>query len=193
MSLLIAAATELKKETAAAHQQVEDWLIPKLQALTSPQEYVQLLNMFYGFFHPLQTCIGTYITPDVLEDISYRRSAGWILLDLQAMGCQLQHIPECNHLPIINSLPRALGALYVLEGSTLGGRVISKMLQKNKHLQLTEKCLHFFEGYKEETGHRWKTFVAALNRRTEVPQITEAANETFFLLKHWIINSLYYE
>jgi heme oxygenase len=39
------------------------------------------------------------------------------------------------NLPVINSLGRLVGALYVLEGSTLGGQLISRQL--NQHLGLT--------------------------------------------------------
>ncbi len=46
----------------------------------------------------------------------------------------LQLNPTMN-LPVINSLGRLVGALYVLDGSTLGGQLISRQL--NQHLGLT--------------------------------------------------------
>jgi heme oxygenase len=57
------------------------------------------------------------------------------------------------------SLAYALGYAYVIEGSTLGGRVILKHIGKT--LNLGEKGTKFFEGYGAETGRFWKTFLEA--------------------------------
>lgn len=55
------------------------------------------------------------------------------------------------------SLAYALGYAYVVEGSTLGGRVILKHL--NQTLQLGENGTRFFAGYGAETGSFWKAFL----------------------------------
>lgn len=55
------------------------------------------------------------------------------------------------------SLAYALGYAYVIEGSTLGGRVILKHL--NQTLNLGENGTRFFAGYGAETGSFWKGFL----------------------------------
>ena len=64
-----------------------------------------------------------------------RRKFPWLMEDLSFLHeTPLQLNPTMN-LPVINSLGRLVGALYVLEGSTLGGQLISRQL--NQHLGLT--------------------------------------------------------
>ncbi|RYY93360.1 MAG: hypothetical protein EOO11_19855, partial [Chitinophagaceae bacterium] len=78
--------------------------------------------------------------------------------------------------------------LYVLEGSTLGGRFIVKMIAAALP-GLPEGALRFFRGYGAETGPMWLTFQAALGtwaeRRQPAP-IVDAANLTFETFDAWI-------
>ncbi|MER3464226.1 MAG: hypothetical protein C4329_07220 [Chitinophagaceae bacterium] len=67
-----------------------------------------------------------------------RRKADAILLDLN----DTVDLSLCTSLPQINSTAKTIGAMYVLEGSTLGGRGISKMLQR--HAFINPDNLHFF-------------------------------------------------
>ncbi len=55
------------------------------------------------------------------------------------------------------SLAYALGYAYVIEGSTLGGRVILK--QVGPALKLEAAGTRFFAGYGAETGKFWKEFL----------------------------------
>ncbi len=50
----------------------------------------------------------------------------------------------------------ALGAMYVIEGSTLGGNVIAKQLSKTEGFE--ETSFYFFGCYQENTGLMWKNF-----------------------------------
>ncbi len=55
----------------------------------------------------------------------------------------------------------ALGALYVIEGSTLGGNVIAKQLSKTEGFE--EISFYFFGCYQEKTGTMWKNFKEVLD------------------------------
>ncbi|MBB4806113.1 heme oxygenase [Chryseobacterium defluvii] len=55
----------------------------------------------------------------------------------------------------------ALGMLYVIEGSTLGGNVIAKQLSKTEGFD--EVTFHFFGCYQENTGSMWKNFKEILD------------------------------
>ena len=50
----------------------------------------------------------------------------------------------------------ALGAMYVIEGSTLGGNVIAKQLSKTEGFDGV--TFNFFGCYHENTGAMWKNF-----------------------------------
>lgn len=192
MPLTLAAqplAQILKNETASAHQEAEAVLLPALQAMRSVQDYATVLKMFYGFFHPLEERIRRYITPALLSDVESRRNASLIKKDLRELTVYGEP-PLCESLPQINNAAQAFGALYVLEGSTLGGRVIVRMLSKNEAANIPANALHFFSGYGEETGRMWTFFINELNKQTEEKETVAAANETFFQLKNWIQKTL---
>jgi heme oxygenase (biliverdin-IX-beta and delta-forming) len=83
--------------------------------------------------------------------------------------------------------------LYVLEGSTLGGRGITRMLLK----QCGALSLHhvtFFNSYGEKTGPMWLRFQEALNgldyTESETAATVQAANDTFLNFKRWIEETL---
>jgi heme oxygenase len=63
--------------------------------------------------------------------------------------------------PDIRTRAEALGAFYVLEGSSLGGRVILKEL-KSRGASLTG--LGFLDPYGPDTGQRWRSFLVILER-----------------------------
>jgi len=177
----------LKQETSAQHQASESLLMPTLNNIATRAQYAALLHTFYGFFHPLEQLVTQQVSSDILPDIAERRNAGLILQDLRALGFSTDALPQSDALPAISSTAEALGALYVMEGSTLGGRLISRMLLKKEGLQLTGDHLHFFNGYGEETGSKWKTFINLLNRQTrDTDTLIRSANETFRLFAAWI-------
>ncbi len=60
----------------------------------------------------------------------------------------------------------ALGAMYVIEGSTLGGNVIAKQLSKTEGFDAV--TFNFFGCYHENTGAMWKDFKKVLD--TEVQE-----------------------
>jgi len=177
----------LKQETSVQHQASESLLMPTLNKIATRAQYAALLHTFYGFFHPLEQLITHYVGSDILPDIAERRNAALILQDLHALGFSTDALPQSDALPAVSSTAEALGALYVMEGSTLGGRVISRMLLKKEGLQLNEEHLRFFGGYGEATGSKWKAFVQLLNQQTgNTDTLIRSANETFRLFAAWI-------
>lgn len=183
-------ASLLKHHTACEHQALEEKVLPQLQALRGLPDYIRLLKTFYGYFKPVEERIGKQLHAMQLPDLQQRRKADWILQDLTFSNAHVTDLPQATNLPKINNRHQAFGAMYVLEGSTLGGRGITKMLLKNSALQLNEMQVHFFNGYGVETGARWMTFLQCLNQQetsdTAMEQMIFSANETFTLLKNWI-------
>jgi heme oxygenase len=58
----------------------------------------------------------------------------------------------------------ALGMLYVLEGSTLGGRLILRTLARRG---IHDRRLAFLDPHGAETGARWRGFLAVLARELD--------------------------
>lgn len=182
-------AERLKQATHQAHQSLEGLLIPAMKQVRNTSGYAQLLHLFYGFYHPLEIQLAPY-GATALPDFAQRRKSDWLLEDLAALGENAENIPLATELPQITNIAQAMGAMYVLEGSTLGGTHIAKMLAQQ--LQLTEgKGLAFFTGYGPVTGSMWKAFIQTLNAMpfTEAAeaQLFAAANATFDSLKHWTV------
>lgn len=101
----------------------------------------------------------------------------------------VEQTPVCKDLPRIENVACALGAMYVLEGSTLGGRFISKMIAEKLDLPDTEG-IRFFTGYGSHTSEKWDLFKDLLNNYTASNmvenEVIEAANQTFTKFKNWI-------
>lgn len=69
--------------------------------------------------------------------------------------------------PAVGTRAEALGAMYVLEGSTLGGKIILKTL-RSRGVSTGE--LHFLDPYGKQAGAMWRTFLSILERETAPDQ-----------------------
>jgi heme oxygenase (biliverdin-IX-beta and delta-forming) len=74
--------------------------------------------------------------------------------------------------PAPESRAEALGMLYVLEGSMLGGRVILKALARKG---VNDPALAFLNPYAAETGARWQSLLAVLEREASDDEARIAA------------------
>ncbi|MDB5202860.1 MAG: heme oxygenase-like protein [Ferruginibacter sp.] len=180
---------QIRNTSNSQHKHLEAILFPVLSAINNDQEYKKLLKAFYGYVQPVQDLIMMHINKEVVPDMDERRNAGLLLDDLRTLGDQT--IPEhCENLPEIVDGPSALGALYVLEGSTLGGKIITKMLAEQLG---SDSALSFFKGYGPETGKKWKDFTRYLEDERNSPfaeTIVQTASQTFALFGTWLEKKL---
>lgn len=178
----------LRNETREAHVSVEALIIPKIKKLDSANAYADLLRIFYGFFKPVEEKIAAIITNQELPDVDKRRKAETIIEDIDFIGEQKPDT-ECNDLPAITSRTMALGAMYVLEGSTLGGQHLTKMISGKMNFTGTEGVT-FFSGYGSNTMSMWSNFRIYMDKftgsATAENEVIESANETFMKFKNWI-------
>jgi len=157
--------SSLRAATAGSHQRLEDITLSK--ALVSKNltrdGYITYLERLYSIFIYLEPIVFPS-TQKIVHDIEQRHRLPLLEKDLSALGRtpgtgQLQE----NGFPTApNASPAfAMGILYVMEGSTLGGRVILKnvadVLGYDEHSGAA-----YFTGYGEQTGPLWKSFVQDL-------------------------------
>lgn len=177
----------LKQVTKESHADLEKVMIRWIRTTRTREDYVRLLKLFYGFFKPVEERIDAHIDRGYLEDYESRRKADALLADMG--GPQNSNIRLCDDIPSIAGTPASLGAMYVLEGSTLGGKIICKMLADNMGTD-SPSSFAFFNSYGELTQPKWADFKNKLNNYTAEPgeqaEIIEAANDTFVKFKHWI-------
>ncbi len=164
-------------------------MIPFIESVQSIYDYAALLLVFYGFFKPVYDSIDAFIDTSYLPDYQSRRKPEWILNDLNDLEVKYT-IQFCKRVPIINNNAAAFGALYVLEGSTLGGMIIKKMITDKLHL---DEGLTFFGGYGKQTRERWNVFINSLNTLNEKnvagEMVIQTAAATFTLFKEWLQQS----
>jgi heme oxygenase (biliverdin-IX-beta and delta-forming) len=146
--------TRLRLETRGEHDAVEGVLNLMGTSLTR-DVYRQRLAQFYGFYDPLEAALQTdsvlgfaTLTPRLNKTIRLRQ-------DLQHFGVTADDLPLCSDLPPLRTQAEVLGCMYVLEGATLGGRMISAHIQATLGITPTTGG-SFFEGYGGGTAQMWQ-------------------------------------
>ena len=88
----------------------------------------------------------------------------------------------------MRDLPELMGVAYVFEGSTLGGQVLTRIL--SRRLGIEANAMTYINGYGEDTGAMWKSFVTKLDQfqftTSDRARAVHAANRTFDDLLHWL-------
>lgn len=187
--------TRLREETAEMHVRMEENRYAEAimkQSLTM-EGYKEYLEKFYGFIKPVERIISNRYNSNILGfDAAGRGKAKLLEEDLLALGVtreELTGMTTCERLPDVSSIPGLVGYLYVMEGSTLGGLVITKQLKK--FLPINEESNgRYFYSYGQEVRPKWNEFrewVLELQLTPEQNEmITSAAKETFDLLYRWV-------
>ena len=171
--------TALREATTSLHHEVErriDFLSPDLTI----QRYIRILQAFYAFFKPVEAQMDACCPAEFRPLWHGRRRAHRLVDDLEAVGAApAEGIAGQFSVPDVSSTGAWLGALYVLEGSTLGGQVISRHLEKHFGWQ-GGRGYSFFQGHGAETAERWREVVKTLNAGSEPDnQIVFGAHQTF--------------
>jgi len=101
----------------------------------------------------------------------------------------LAALPPCTDLPVLDTLYQVLGCMYVLEGATLGGQIITRHVQRVLHLGECSGCT-FFHGYRSDTATMWKSFgqllVTHISNGEAENAVIVASCETFTLFHQWL-------
>lgn len=175
----------LKQETRGQHENTEsdvDLMRPDF----TRENYRDLLVKFYSFYKPFEEKMSEAIAKNSIEfNHNERLNTPKLERDLRALGMsdeEISKIETTNELPNLDSGERIFGSLYVIEGSTLGGQVISRHLKQNLGMDETNGTA-FFSGYGKDTGPMWKAFGDAITKFAETSEnqdeIIAGANETF--------------
>lgn len=151
---------DLKTQTAPQHEALESQM-DIVRHFASRTSYLQLIERFFTLYEPLEDRLAQAMSwEDKGWDFENRRKTPWLRQDLAALGLnpgEISALPRCADIPEIPGEAEAIGCLYVLEGSTLGGQVITRLL--GRHLEIPPAHGgQFFSGYGPQTGPNWKKF-----------------------------------
>ena len=188
-------ARRLKEETRHQHQAIEG-VVPLLSPDLTLAGYCAHLQALLGFHAPIEEHLAVVLAPNAdLFALPQRLRAAALTRDLAVLGAQA--LPgRCPIPPELGEAAAAVGCLYVLEGSTLGGQGIARHLQRHFGLQ-ADSGAAFLSGHGEQTGPMWRRFQAALARFiAEIPEpaqeaaadaVVRGAQVTFSALHQWLL------
>jgi heme oxygenase len=176
----------LRMVTRPAHNLLEGAL-GLLDERLDRDAYKHVLERFYGFWRGWEPQVATLLQDGPLLDP--RRRMHLLRADLAALGLSadtVDALPACP-LPLLHDAAEALGSLYVMEGSTLGGRVIQRNVERRLGFDCRSGCT-YFAGYGASTGMMWRLFLARLDEApaTDAERIATGATATFERLAYWL-------
>ncbi|CAM3100285.1 biliverdin-producing heme oxygenase [Pseudomonas floridensis] len=181
----------LRNQTSQLHSQLEKRM-PFFSSRLDADLYLRLMQAYYGLYAPLEAALrSSALAPSALV-LHERIKTPALVEDLHALGMadqDIERLPLCCRLPVIDSPGACLGVLYVLEGATLGGQVLRREVERRFGLDETSGAA-FLDVYGTDTGPRWKAF---LNYLDNVPSdivfneaAAKAAHSTFACFEHWL-------
>jgi len=179
---------KLRTETRSAHESIEHAI--DLERLTSSlEDYGALLKRFYGFHVMWEAVAGP--TLDEPEFFEPRRKTGLLVKDLLALGLQesdIAALPLCQPtVPMANRWD-VLGAMYVIEGSTLGGTLIARRTHERLGL-MPESGSAYFRSYGSAVGPMWREFRDKLSDASSPDtdeSVISSAQRTFQIMQDWL-------
>ena len=164
---------KIKAATQPYHDQTEQ-LTTRPVAEFTLSDYQQFLRVNRLFHRSVEQALADALPELLRESLRWpeRQKAPRIQQDLEELGAEYD---AAEWLPLpLGSVPEALGAMYVAEGSTLGGMMMKKLWQDHPVIG-TRSSFAFLGCYGSETGAYWKSFMSLLEETLTYPDEQETA------------------
>jgi len=176
---------KLKIETLEAHRATERLFYGKeiMSGALSKAQYSEMLQKNHYIFRQLEPLLQNSFTRFFDKEVEFIPQLG--RAQLMVKDLEILHSLKQNYevnLPEVEKKTQFIGALYVVEGSMLGGMMIGRKLAENENLPDAEN-LHFYNPNNKNTGKRWKSFrdfVARVELKEEdFADVKKGALDTF--------------
>jgi len=155
----------LRSETRTLHTRAEA-PIPA-DAVIDRTRYASLLGALLPVYAGIEERLGDYEEWAALHpplDVDARSRARLLADDLRTLGADERPRGSGDTaLPQLGSFEEAFGALYVLEGSRLGGRVLARQIGRSTGAAEVD-AFRFFASDGADVGELWTDLRAALGR-----------------------------
>jgi heme oxygenase len=185
-----AAHRRLRDATAAAHQRTEA-LLDGPTRCTRRDTYHELLQWFgavHEVFEPALQALDRRVGGRL--DTNTRRKLPWLHADLEALGGSPPRTWSDAVGEALDGLRPdrptvAVGVQYVLEGATLGGRVLASIAGRELGFDRGSGA-RFLHGYGTATARRWREWWQALPGvvgTADLPTVERSATATFAALE----------
>lgn len=146
---------DMRHATRPLHRHVEARLGDGQSAWTIEQ-YVRLLQITHAIVHPLEPVLDARLG-DVFRAPPPANRRCRLEADLHAMGAETRSVP-CEL--VVESDAQAFGVGYVLQGSLLGGAVVSRQVRQAIG---GGAATGYFGMYGNALGAAWSRYCASLN------------------------------
>jgi heme oxygenase len=158
----------LRESTQDDHQRLESRL-DILARIATTEGRRALVERFHGLHAETESAVEPWLAEVPGLEFEARRRSVQLSADLHALG----GAPSSRPAPavVVAGVGEALGRMYVLEGSTLGGRVIRRAAEAHGGGM---RGLSFLDPYGERVGERWRTFLAVVDRQARSPADVES-------------------
>lgn len=163
---------QLRQQTAQSHRGLES--LPVSASITSPEvtkhQYAHYLSLMRDIIESFETRVFPLLV-GIVPDLDARKKLAYLDADLTALD-----YTKTRDFSIFGSdysLPFAIGMMYTIEGSTLGGRYIIKNIESVLDYDENHGA-RYFAGYGNKSGSYWKNFINSL---TAYEAETDSADE----------------
>ena len=180
----------LKQRTLLHSERLEKRL-DLFHSVQTFEDYRFLLGKFLGFYEPVEAALEATFDWSVINfDFHPRKKTPLLVRDLHSMGvAETGLLPRCGKVPMLETLPKAFGCLYVFESATLGRAIVMRHLSRT--LGITpEDGGAFFNSYGECIMAMWREFGRQLSAYALKPGFEEAviraAIDTLVCLDQWM-------
>lgn len=157
----------LREATQAPHQRLENRLDILRQVATAHGRR-RLVERFHALHRDAEAALSPWLAALAGLDFDVRRRSPHLARDLAV----LRGAPAQGEPITLRGVGEALGLMYVLEGSTLGGRVIRRRVEAAGG---DMAGLSFLDPYGDQVGERWRSFLSLVEARPEADAIVAGA------------------
>jgi len=181
------ALAALRAATAGLHANLEAGL-PIARPHAGRAEYAAHIAAMHGWLAPFEASLWGDEWPREIDAAERARKREWLEADIEIARADgfLTAPPRCAiAAPSFDTLAQRIGWAYVVEGSTLGGRVLLARLHRTLH----PWPARFLVAYGNEGARRWRDFRAVVERKLSLPceidEASRAAAQAFESLDAW--------
>ena len=180
---------QLRAATREHHARIDGLM--DLRRMGDRRHYAEVLRVLDAFLAAWEPAVMAALPARWHEWLQARSRRPFLRADLRALG--VAAAPHGAAAPTLDGTGAAWGSLYVMEGSALGGQVITR--------RLAEAGLHpdhgsaYFHGWGDATGAMWREFRTLLEAQLAAPgavaEACDAACRTFDTLSNLLESSLH--
>lgn len=184
---------KLRNHTAPMHEALEQnsYSTALMSNSVTVEDYRNYLEKMYGFLISFEDVVFPMVR-HIFPDIEEKQKADLLADDITKLGGNISEIPVFNRARMAGmyaDIASALGGLYVMEGSTLGGMVINNHLVKYIGEAVQGKT-SYFTVYGQKTATNWRSFLTEFTNAAEAlpnsEKVIEASADTFETLNEWM-------